>query len=90
VGQGKPKDPEMAFTLYSKAAAKGYDAAQFHLGNCFSRGVGTAEDQTKAFEWFKKAADQGHASSLYNVALRSALALPRLICPPLSLVVVYW
>ena len=60
----------MAFTLYSKAAEKGYEAAQFHLGNCYARGAGVAADETEAYKWFKKAADQGHASSLYNIGLR--------------------
>merc|ERR1719218_262712 len=49
-GQGKPKDLSMAFTLYSKAAEKGYEASQFHLGNCYARGVGVAADETEAYK----------------------------------------
>jgi len=37
-GQGKPKDPAKAFSLYTEAASVkcGYDLAEFHLGNCYA------------------------------------------------------
>jgi TPR repeat protein len=67
-GQGKMKDPAKAFSLYQQAASVegGYDLAEFHLGNCYARGVGIAEDQVKAGEWFKKAAEKGAIPGLWD------------------------
>lgn len=69
-GQGKVKDVAKAFSLYSEAAGMGYELAEFHLGNCYARGVGIGIDEAQASAYFKKAADKGHASAAYNYALR--------------------
>lgn len=45
-----------AFDLFLNAANSGHSGAQFNLGVCYSRGIGTDVDSAKAFEWFWKSA----------------------------------
>lgn len=40
--------------LYTQAAEQGYPPAQCALGYCYEVGSGTAEDKTKAVEWYEK------------------------------------
>ena len=41
--------------------------AQFRLGHCYYLGEGTSKDNAEAFEWFKKAAEQGHLEAQYRL-----------------------
>ena len=41
--------------------------AQYYLGAIYRMGLGVSDDQKKAFQWFLKAAKQGHAESQYLV-----------------------
>ncbi len=49
------------------AAEKGHKKAQYHLGRCYDKGEGVAEDNAKAFYWYLKAAAQGHAKAQFQV-----------------------
>ncbi|KAF7277606.1 hypothetical protein GWI33_003147, partial [Rhynchophorus ferrugineus] len=49
------------------AAQAGQGPAQFFLGNRYKNGQGVKQDQSQAFAWFKKAADQGIPSAQLNV-----------------------
>ena len=40
---------------------------QFTLAMCYSIGLGTNIDLVKAFEWFKKAAEQDHAQAQLQI-----------------------
>lgn len=51
---------EMA-QLYTEAAEMGYAPAQTSLGTCYRTGWGVEKDMEKAFDWYKKAAEQGDA-----------------------------
>jgi len=53
-----------------KVAEGGDDRAQLRLGNAyyFGRG-GVAVDYEKAFKWYKRAADAGNPSALFNLGL---------------------
>jgi TPR repeat protein len=44
-----------------RAAAQGYAAAEFHLGQAAESGVGVPHDPDAAFRWYRRAADQGFA-----------------------------
>ena len=44
---GAPKDEEKAFYWFTKSAEGGYIAAQYYLGVCFVRGIGTEKDMVR-------------------------------------------
>lgn len=62
---GMPKDAEMAFEYYLKAADGGYAGAYFTLGLCYSNSTGVNRDDEKAFYWFTKAATNGNENTGY-------------------------
>lgn len=45
-------DEKKAFKWYSKAAEQGIAAAQFSLGACYDSGVGVAQNEKLATEFF--------------------------------------
>ena len=42
---------------------------QFSLGKCYYNGIGVTKDESKAVEWYKKAAEQGLAAAQYNLGV---------------------
>ena len=56
---------------YETAAAAGDAEAQYQLGMCYYSdyylGQGVDEDMVQAFEWFRKAAEQGHAGAQFSL-----------------------
>ena len=48
-------------------AQAGNAEAQFDVGNMFEKGNGVARDETKAFEWYLKAAKQNHDKAAFEV-----------------------
>ena len=56
-------DPRQNLQLASQNNAE----AQFNLGVMYYKGDGMPQDHSKAAEWFKKAADQGHTKSQNNL-----------------------
>ena len=49
-----------AFELYRKAADLGNIWGMWNAGVCYEKGQGVAKDTKKSYEWYKKAAAQGH------------------------------
>ena len=41
----------------------------YNLALCFADNDGVVEDETLAFEWFKRAAENGHVGAMNNVGL---------------------
>ena len=37
------------------------------VGYCFYHGDGVAQNKTKAFEWYTKAAEKGNSDAMYNL-----------------------
>ncbi len=70
-GEGVPKDPIRAASLYCDAARSGDAEAQFSLGWIYANGRGLARDDAVAASLFTLAAEQGH------VAARKALQFVR-------------
>ena len=68
-GQQQTITPEQAFAIMTREANNGNPAAMLSLGSLHERGVGTARNFVKAFEWYKKAADAGLAEAYYNVGV---------------------
>ena len=58
---------EMAL-LYTEAAEMGYAPAQTSLGTCYRTGWGVGKDMEKAFDWYKKAAEQGDTFAQYRLS----------------------
>lgn len=71
-GKDLPKDPAKAFTLYSRAAAKGYATSQRHVAVAYERGEGVQADPTLAQDWYVKAAGKGDALAQFAVGKRRA------------------
>ena len=77
-GCGVDKSDAKSVELYSMAAEKGNQfahfnlevvaergdaSAQFCLGHMYETGLGVEKDDVKAVEWYRKAAEQGHAKA---------------------------
>lgn len=58
-GEGVPRDPLQAASLYCKAARLGLGEAQFNLGWMYANGRGVARDDAVAAFFFRAAAEQG-------------------------------
>ena len=66
---GASKDEEQAFYWFGRAAEGDNIAAQYYLGLCWSRGVGTEKDWNKAVELFAGAAEQGYLPAVTELGL---------------------
>jgi len=54
---GIKKSPDRAAKLYAAAAKQGHIEAENWLGYCYEHGLGVAQNDTTAVEWYQKAAD---------------------------------
>lgn len=54
---------EQAFAWCQKAANAGSVDSQYHLGNFYMWGVGTAQDHVAALRWYTESARQGNAQA---------------------------
>ena len=66
---GAPKDGKKAFEWFSRAAEGGSIAAQYYLGLCCSREVGTDKDLVRAAELFTAAAEEGYPPAITELGL---------------------
>ena len=55
---------EQAATLFARSAEMGDSGAMVEIGEMYSSGEGISEDETKAFSWFKRAAEAGNVSGM--------------------------
>ncbi len=68
--QKESTDGRAAFNLYQKSAQKGFAPAQCKMGEYYLMGSDYARaNTTKAYEWFKKSADQKYALGEYYYAM---------------------
>lgn len=63
---------DIAFNWYSKAADKGFDLAQWRLGDLYAQGLGVNKDISKAIAWRTKAAEQGYYLFQYMMGVMYA------------------
>ena len=56
-------DEAVAIKWYLKAAKKGYEEAQYKLGNCYISGEGVVASRVEAKKWYNRAAEQGHTEA---------------------------
>lgn len=63
-GQGVARDLQQSLNWFTKAAETGDVEAMYHLGGIYDYGRGVDhEDDAKAAEWYRKAADLGHEAA---------------------------
>lgn len=67
-GKGVAQDTARAVELYTDAAARGIQTAQFNLGYLYLTGDGVAKNELMAETLFRKAADQGFVMAMVNLA----------------------
>ena len=67
--EGAPKDDAKAFFWFKRAAEGGNIAAQYDLGLCCIRGIGTPEDPARAAELFSAAAEEGYLPAICELGL---------------------
>lgn len=60
-GEGLPRDPRLAATMYCEAAVAGSPEAAYRLGWMYANGRGVAHDDGTAVALFELAASEGHA-----------------------------
>ena len=65
-------DYQKAFRLFKWLAQQGHMSAQHNLGFMYAKGWGVPANNVKAFYWFRKAAEQGHAMMSTETAAISA------------------
>ena len=53
-----------SYSLYMEAAVKGDAHSQFKVGWMLYKGKGVSKNKNLAYDWWKKAARQGHADSI--------------------------
>ena len=58
-----------SFDAAEKGAKQGKPLAQFNLGLMYYKGRGTAQDYTKAVNWWRRAAEQDFAEALNNLGM---------------------
>lgn len=63
LGQGTERDPQKAFQMYEKAAARGSRGGFYKLGEAYLYGQGTEQQPVKSLRFFRLAALQGHQDS---------------------------
>ena len=59
---------QSAFSAMKALAEAGHVSAMAGLGYLYQEGVGTARNPVSAAEWLQKAAEKGHAVSMFNLA----------------------
>ena len=72
-------DSKAAFQWFSKAAQQGNADAQYNLGYCHYKAIGTIKNPGEAFRWFSKAAEQGHVEGQKSLGVMyfTGLYIPR-------------
>lgn len=69
----------MAVQWYRKAAAQGYPAAQYKLGEMYWHGIGVARDVMASAKWYLMAAELGYPRAQWNLwmAYSGGMGVPR-------------
>ena len=60
---------ELAASLFLSSAERGFIESQNRIAKMYEIGDGVIQDKTKAYDWFTKAAEQGHPCAQVNLGL---------------------
>jgi len=66
---GIPRDYQRARGLFTSAAEREHDHAQYSLAVMFARGEGVQKDYDQARQWFQKSANKGVSHAQYNLGV---------------------
>ena len=66
---GPIKCTQNAIKLFTRAANNGCEKSQLKLTDMYLKGKGVAQDKSMAMNWYRKAAEQGHANVQYNIGV---------------------
>lgn len=67
-GDGVPQNPQIAASMFRRAADQGYADAQNSLASLYIAGVGVKQDFQEGLKWYRKAAAQSCPDALLNLA----------------------
>ena len=83
-GEGVPRNPALAISLYCKAAALGDPQAHYSLGWIYANGRGVPRDDATAAYFFQAAAAQGFdaAQRMLKIVGEPSTDLPECLRPP--------
>ena len=83
-GEGVPRNPELAISLYCKAALLGDAQAHYNLGWIYANGRGVARDDVAAAYFFQAAAAQGleAAQRMLKIVGGPTADVPQCLRPP--------
>ena len=69
IGRGvRTQDPIASAQIVLRAAKQGNTEAQYITGTYYFRGFGRKRDRKAAFDWFRKAAENGHSGAQVELA----------------------
>ncbi|GBB87039.1 hypothetical protein RclHR1_01350014 [Rhizophagus clarus] len=69
IGKDINKDLKQAVYWYCEAVIEsGCMAAKYNLGECYQYGNGVEKDESRAFEYYKSSADQGHFFAQFQLS----------------------
>ncbi len=63
------KDYSTAHEIWSQLADQNDTGSQYALGVMYATGNGQTRNAEKAFDWFRKAAGNGHVKAMYNLGI---------------------
>ncbi|KAJ1565475.1 hypothetical protein HK096_002577, partial [Nowakowskiella sp. JEL0078] len=78
--QGTPIDHHAAFTLYNQASKQSHAASTYRTAVCYEIGAGTKKDNSKAVQFYRKAAALGDTTAMYKcgmILLKGQLDQPK-------------
>ena len=64
--------PSSRPNCFERAAAHGLVPAQYRIGNLYEKGIGVSRDYALASLWYQRAAENGNARAMHNLAVLMA------------------
>lgn len=62
-------DHDKAFNLYIQASKQNHPASTYRAGVCYELGAGTKRDQSRAVQYYRKAAALGDTAAMYKLGM---------------------
>lgn len=69
---------------FERSAEAGFAPAQYSIGSLYEKGIGVKRDIARAADWYVKAAAQGNARAMHNLAVINAMGNPPEVQPDIE------